>query len=130
VLPRALNDCRNYYLVPLIKIRQRPLGCEVHLVERGVIAVEIRGIVDGLAVGVIRKQAEAIAKTLSNFHDTTVSKYWNGRCDKTEEPAEQSVRSHDTSPEHLRLQNTAARERVSQYTPANNREKRPTKSPG
>ena len=46
----------------LIEVRQCPLVGEGHFIERCVITIEIRGIVDCLAIGVVGQQSEVLAE--------------------------------------------------------------------
>ena len=71
-MPWAAHHGRDYHLVPLIEVRQGPFRGQVHLIERSIVTVEIRRIVDGLAVGVIGHQGEVVTVALLHFQNSAM----------------------------------------------------------
>src|SRR6266571_1774277 len=69
VLPGTLKHPRKHDLVPLIKSRKAAFGGKVGLICRTIIAVEIRHLVDGLAVGVAPEEGEVLTHALLNLQD-------------------------------------------------------------
>src|SRR5271157_2081957 len=72
--PWAVEDTRDYHFVALIEIRHSAIRTQVQVVLRSVVAVEIRGCVDGFAVGVIRHERGGLAELLLDFDNAALIK--------------------------------------------------------
>ena len=60
--PRAVhNSCQDPFM-PLIEIGERSLCTQIYFIKGGVVAIEICGVVNGFAIGVICQQCEVIAE--------------------------------------------------------------------
>src|ERR1700692_1089021 len=69
---RAGQNSGNYHLVPLVKIRQRTVTLQTRCVERRVITIKVRDVIDRLAQGVVGQDGEMIGKSFFHFHNPAV----------------------------------------------------------
>src|SRR5436305_7827851 len=72
MLPGTLDNRCNHYLVALVEIRKGAFGGKVHLIECREVTIEVCGIVNRFAVGVISKKAKVTAEAFSHFEDAAV----------------------------------------------------------
>jgi len=72
--PWAVEHARDYHFLPFIEIRDRTIRIRVQVVLRSVVAVEVRGGVDGLAEGVIRHDRGRFVELLLDFDNAALIK--------------------------------------------------------
>src|SRR5208282_1289942 len=70
--PRAFKHPCDDNLVALIKIRNRPITTQACGIKRRIITVEVRGIVQSFAVGIVRQHQEMIREALLEFENTAL----------------------------------------------------------
>src|ERR1700675_1157737 len=71
-IKRASQNRGDYHLVPLVKIGQRTVTLQTRCVERRVITIKVRDVIDPLVQGVFGQDGEMIGKSFFHFHNPAV----------------------------------------------------------
>src|SRR6476646_1938050 len=72
IFPRAVEDGSQNEFVALVEVRKTAFGSEIGVVYRAKVAVEVRGGIKRLAVGVIADEREIVAEALLDLNDATL----------------------------------------------------------
>src|SRR5580700_2615419 len=80
MIKRAGENSGEHHFVALVEIRKRAIAPQTSGVERRIVTIEIRNIVDVFAVGVVGENREVICKTFFRFENSAMV---NSRADGT-----------------------------------------------
>src|SRR6185437_8587220 len=69
IFPRAIEDGSENEFVALVEVRKTAIGAEISVVYRAKVAIEVRGSVKRLAVGVVANKREIVAEALLDLND-------------------------------------------------------------